>query len=357
MRHYPEANDKYDQKEVKRLQVAPWQLDLLKLNPSYCSWGPHEDYMWRPGAKETDKNNPNGQQRDYGWESRILSPNWTAFRKGDPADESLLGSGGFDLDELNECVNFYFQVNRESEGCKVCGRTGYHPDALWITESFYSHSSPFTHRNPRQEMAHAIMQSFGAGETGNVHGNDTFPTEEVLNKYGPEFRAFCERMRTRHEWCDDITDDEAKALADEGRLHHLTHTFVTGKGWEPKNPPVIPTAADVNSAQKAEGGFISHDAINRSVLIEQRCKRLGVPRTCTNCDGYGYVYTAPTAHVSLVLWWLHPRKGCSRGIEIARIEQHELPEVFAFLKEAADRNAERFAKVVKKAKAIAKVTK
>ncbi len=62
-------------------------------------------------------------------------------------------------------------------------------------------------------------------------------------------------------------------------------------------------------------------------------------------EGSGYVHTAPAAHVSLTLWWLHPRKGCSRGIEITNIEQGDLPAVFAFLRQAAERNAERFSKI------------
>jgi hypothetical protein len=59
----------------------------------------------------------------------------------------------------------------------------------------------------------------------------------------------------------------------------------------------------------------------------------------------GYVYTEDTAHVNLVLWLLHPRKGCSRGVEIQRIQQEDLPEVFEYLRKAADRNAERFSKI------------
>ena len=54
---------------------------------------------------------------------------------------------------------------------------------------------------------------------------------------------------------------------------------------------------------------------------------------------------APACVVSLVLWVLHPRKGASRGWAISGIQQADLPEVFGYLRAAADRNAARFAAV------------
>ena len=235
----------FDQDDAARLNAEPWQLALLSANPSYCSWGPHEDYMWHEGE---------------GWNSRVIIPTWSEF--------------GWQLDDMNECVNFYFEVTRESEECPSCSGNGYHPEAQKIVRTFYRHS--------------------------------------------------CEPGET--PWSDAITDDEAAALVAEGRgrLDKLT------------------TAEDFNAAQRA-GGLGGHDAINRHILIPARCARLDIPTTCPACDGHGYVFIAPAARVALVLWWLHPRKGCSRGIEITTIEQSEIAAVAEFLAEAARRNAERFA--------------
>src|SRR5690606_19662190 len=97
-------------------------------------------------------------------------------------------------------------------------------------------------------------------------------------------------------------------------------------------------------AQSGRG--LGHDAINRSILIEARCKRLGVPVRCPECKGHGYLYTQEDTSLALVYWLIHPRKGASRGVEIKNIKREQLPEVFAFLKEAHDRNAKRFSKVV-----------
>lgn len=241
----------FDKDDATAINAPPWQIDLLKRNPGYLGWGPHEDYMY----KDTQ-----------GWDSRQIFPTWSDF-------------GPWGLDDLNECVNFYFSVNRESKECGTCGGNGYHRDAQEVVNSFYSH----------------------------------------MNQKG-------------EHWDDKITEDEVKVLLDAGRLWDWTRNGKT------------PTAAEVNAAQN-QGGFMGHDCINRTILTRARLKRLGIPVKCDECAGHGSIFTAPAAHVSLTLWWLHPRKGCSRGIEIEHIEESEVPSVREFLRTAAKRNADRFAKI------------
>lgn len=237
----------FDEEEAKQINAAPWQLALLGLNPGYCSWGPHEDYMWT--------------KDDASWNGRIIAPTWTEF-------------GPWGLDDLNECVNFYFEVSRDSEECKTCGGNGYHSTAQAVVNSFYAHMNPL-----------------------------------------------------REHWNDNITQDEFETLQAEGRCKEFT------------------TVEEVNAANRPGARGLGHDAINRWILTKARLKRLGLQVECETCTGKGYVYTTDTAHVSLVLWWLHPRKGCSRGIEITNIQQDELPAIYAFLRVAADRNAHRFSKI------------
>lgn len=238
-----------DNEEAKRLNAEPWQLALLKANPSYCGWGPHEDYMGGKGE---------------GWNSRIIVPTWAEF-------------GPWNLDELNECANFYFEVNRASEECKTCAGSGYHPYARCVSDTFYAHMCE----------ARGVSRSLA--------------------------------------WHDKITQDECDALIE----HHRA--------------PAGSTAEQINEQNAPGARGMGHDAINRMILIEARLKRMGLPKTCPTCDGDGYTYTDPAAHVSLILWWLHPRKGCSRGIKVTRLEREDLPAVQAFLKAAAQRNADRFA--------------
>lgn len=254
MRSYDETS-KYDKEELEQLNPEPWQIELLMMNPEYPHWGPHEDYMW---------------DEKGGWSSRILKESWSDF-------------GPFKLDDLNECVHFYFSVNRESEKCPFCLGGGYHIESREVVNGFYAHM------------------------------NDK-----------------------RESWADKLTQDEVNALVGEGRLRDLTR-----EGHHP-------TAEEVNDWHRKGMG---HDAINRHILIKARLQRLRLPENCEDCSGRGYIYTKPSAHVSLTLWWLHPRKGSSRGIEIARIEREEIPSVFKLLREAAQRNADRFSKIPDPSKA------
>lgn len=108
MRSY-DPEDEYDVKDAEDIGAQEWQLDLLKLNPSYVFWGPHEDYMAVPGK---------------GWNSHILCKTWDDF--------------DIELDELNEVVNFYFHIHREGESCSSCDRTGYNPETKQIADAFYN---------------------------------------------------------------------------------------------------------------------------------------------------------------------------------------------------------------------------
>jgi hypothetical protein len=178
VRDYPEADDRYGQAALTEVKAADWMIELLKLNPEYTSWGPGEDAM----------------QSTVGWQESLIFSSWNDFHGPDPEDatgETIT----WELDYLNECVNFYFKVDRPQVDCPKCSPEG----------------------------------------------------------------------------------DEQ----------------------------------------------------------------------CPCCKGVGYIYTEFKAHVNLVLWMLHPRKSCSRGIEVKNIGQADLPEVFKYLRGAAERNTNRFSKVSK----------
>lgn len=287
MRTYP--SDDYDWEDVKRANADQWQLDLLKLNPSYVHWGPYEDYMCSGKKKYSfTKNLYTGEidtvlrsaeeiANDYGngWREPLFCESWKEFN--------------VQLDDLNEVVNFYFEVSRASVACEDCGQTGYNPATRQIADDWYDFA------------------------------------------------------KTGRRWDSKITQDEVQALVDSRRLKDFTHTFVPGEGWKEKDPPYVPTAEEVNAWNKGPG--VGHDAINQSICVRTRAERLGVYGQCEQCEGHGYVHTEPNAKVNLVLWLIHPRKGAGRGVEIKDIQRAELPEVFRFLKEAADRNAERFSRV------------
>lgn len=312
MRSYPEDAD--DQKRLELLNAAPWMIDALKCNPSYVYWGPHEDYMMAPGRDESTETNP--YKKDSGWASRVLLADWKSFEQ-------------WSLDDLNECVHFYFEINRASEECATCGNSGYHPDAQWVERSWYEHSSPFANESSESRSIETMLKSFSnTAPSAEPLRRAGVPSAAMLHRYGKPFSDFCKEMLKYRYWSNRLTQDEVDELVKRGRLHELTRD---GKH---------PTAAEVND-WSASGG-LRHDSINRWICVEQRLKRFGIPKKCPDCDGHGYVFTEPDAHLSLVLWWLHPRKGCSRGIEIKRLSQENFESAKAFLRKAAERNAERF---------------
>lgn len=241
MRYYP--NDEYDFKYLKELNAEDWMVKTLKKNPSYNAWGNHEDYMLV----------------DSGWESRVFISN---------VDEL------WELDEMNELVNFYFQLHRESVECSKCEQTGYNQETKEIEEAWYDFK--------------------GRGV----------------------------------KWHDNITQDEVDALWSENRLR---------SDFKEK-----PSAEEVNNWSKQ--GF-GHDAINRMICVKQRAKRLGVYGLCEDCNGDGTVYVESKAKLQLQMWFIHPRKGASRGVLLEEIKENELNRVLGYLKEARQRNWDRFSKL------------
>lgn len=244
-----DPSDPDDVADATRHTLQPWQLALLAMNPPYVYWGPDEDYMADANA---------------GWRSPMCVAGWADV---------------LTLNDLNECVHFYFSAGRPTAQCPRCGGDGYHPESASVTQTFYPHMCE------------------GAGR----------PRSEA--------------------WNDRITQDEVDALVAAGRV------------------PAGSTAAAVNASQRTGGLLASHDAINRHILIETRLKRLGLPITCPGCGGRGEVFTTDVAQVTLTLWILHPRKGASRALRVDQILESDLPQVFAFLREAAARNAQRFAAI------------
>lgn len=193
---------------------------------------------------------------------------------------------GFSQDDLNVVANFHFEVVRDSKTCEMCGGDGYHPDAFPIVNTFYG--------------------GYGAG------------------------------------WSANITLDELQALVNANRCWK----------WNPqtkrREPPTVTQEFldEVNAANRRMGiGDLNHDGINRAILIRARCERLGIPTICTDCQGHGQTFTAPHPHVELVLWVLHPRKGCSRGVTIKNVTQKDLPYVFAYLRKARALMMDRFGKI------------
>ena len=119
MRSYDEEN----KEENERTRILPWQVELLKLNPDYISWGNYEDGL---------------SNKDSGWSSPI----WI-----DSVDEL------WEQDNLNVVVDFYFEVERKSEECKTCDGSGYNDETGKLSDSWYAFDDAEYRQNPYNKNA------------------------------------------------------------------------------------------------------------------------------------------------------------------------------------------------------------
>jgi len=269
MRNYPDLTSKYDIEEWKELNAPDWMLELLKKNPDYNSWGNGEDCMYT--------------NKKEGWGS---------------SQEIASVSELYGLDDLNELVNFHFQVVRNSHTCPDCDGSGLNKATKQISDDWYDF-----------------------GNTGK-------------------------------RWCNNITDVEVEALCKAGRLSDfIPHVCFDeennvwkewGKDAKIVDCPKFPSAQEVNEWSKKGMG---HDSINHWVATEARARHLGVYGKCPVCGGNGHIYDEEHGHLELQMWVIHPRKGASRGVLLTNIKEKEVPIVIEYLKTAAQRNADRFGRL------------
>jgi len=76
--------------------------------------------------------------------------------------------------------------------------------------------------------------------------------------------------------------------------------------------------------------------------VKYRAETQGVYGLCHHCNGDGSIYVEEEARLSLILWLIHPRKGASRGVAVNNIQYKDMPKILDFLREARDRNSDRF---------------
>lgn len=150
----------------------------------------------------------------------------------------------------------------QSTKCDACGGSALNPASRLIDETFYAHDV---------RTIKAILETIEAT---------------------PEILGLVAAMRAKPQdwlpWCDKITQDEVEELVKHRRLMDWTHTCnaIPGEGWKEKDPPYMPTADEVNAANRrgAREFMRSHDGINRFILIEFRAKKYNVWGRCTHCD-------------------------------------------------------------------------
>ena len=100
-------------------------------------------------------------------------------------------------------------------------------------------------------------------------------------------------------WSHHLNQDDVNALVEGGRLMDFTHMWTPETRWQPKDPPYIPTAHEVNIWSCVAFG---HDCINQWRVVGAECKRLGVRSTCGRCRGSGQIWSSRGAKARREGW-------------------------------------------------------
>ena len=143
-------NDEYDVKELANLSAEPWMVNCLKYNPKYVHWGNHEDYM---------------REKDGGWRSPISVDNV---------------AGLFALDDMNECVHFYFRIYRSSKECTACEGSGYNKETYQLSEDWYDFKG--TGRKWYHDLTQDEVDALWNEGRLSGRGFPEKPTAEALNE-------------------------------------------------------------------------------------------------------------------------------------------------------------------------------
>ena len=161
--------------------------------------------------------------------------------------------------------------------CPDC-KNGYSPFAQYLHDLWYGYV-PFDPRSTGSTPLRADTPAVRAFAERNINRTPEY--------YGAGEAAI---VREAHRltklwngmWSHHLSQADVDALVAGGRLMDFTHRIVPGSGWQKVEPPVTPTAAQVN--EWSLGGF-GHDAINAMVAVRARCEREGGVTACSTCGG------------------------------------------------------------------------
>jgi hypothetical protein len=178
--------------------------------------------------------------------------------------------------------------------CPDC-KNGYSPQAQHLYDLWYGElpfdpastgSTPWRHDSP-------AVRAFAERNVGNAP--EFYGTgDDAIVREGQRLASLF-----NSQWSHHLSQDDVDALIAAGRLHDLTHTWTRESGWQAKEPPVTPTAEQVNEWSLRSFG---HDGINASAVIRARCEREGVDATCPTCKGHASTEAYPGQRAEAKAW-------------------------------------------------------
>ncbi len=190
--------------------------------------------------------------------------------------------------------------------------------------------------------------SFDPADTGSVpFTTDTPAVRDLVRRHidqAPEYYGTDERAVAREarrlarlfnsRWCHHLDQDDVNALVEADRLHDFTHTWSREDRWQPIDPPVIPSAAEVN--EWSLRGF-GHDGLNANIAVRARCEREGVTAICSTCDGHGTVEAYEGQRAEAEAWeWTEPPEGEGYQLWETTSEGSPVSPVFATIEELCE---------------------
>lgn len=201
---------------------------------------------------------------------------------------------GFDWPQGKVWEGFLSPDRFDEIPCPDC-TTGYSPQAQHLHDLWYGKlpfdptstgSTPWRHDSPG-------VRAFAERNVGNAP--DFYGTGE--NAIVREGRRLASLFN--EQWAHHLSQEDVDALVADDRLRDFTHTWSREAGWQKIEPPVTPTAEQVNE-WSLRG--MSHDGINASVAVRARCKREGVDDTCRTCRGHASTEAYPGQRAEAEAW-------------------------------------------------------
>lgn len=228
-------------------------------------------------------------------------------------------------------INHYSSAQIKCPHCE----NGYSPEYAALHKLWYSHLGGGFRPEMRGSTPYLPTDALVRGIIARKISRDRESSlwygqgEEAITR---EAVRMCEIWNS--SWSHHLNQQDVAALIKGGRLMDFTHTWTKGKGWQKKRGKVTITPKQVND-WSLEG--LSHDSINRWIVLKAELKRRGQPSECVHCKGEGHTWPDKKTKWRYDHWKpTEPPKGTGYQIWETVSEGSPISPVFATPEELAE---------------------